>query len=144
MSNTPNLDAEEAFCAAKAVAPRVTLESIKARIKHCFTFTAGAAVEALVSTTIRSEMEVSKDGAPLSMIRLREMADLAMPQLDLLTIYVGILDNGWSVIGKSAPASPENYDEQKGRQLAEEDAIRQLWPLEGYLLREALSKADPS
>lgn len=58
--------------------------------------------------------------------------------LHLLTLCVLVLDNGWVMTGKSAPASPENFDVIKGQTFAYEDAIRQLWPLEGYLLRERL------
>ena len=50
--------------------------------------------------------------------------------------------NGFKVVGKSAPASPENFDPEKGRELAYEDAFRQLWPLEGYLLRERLAAGN--
>lgn len=57
----------------------------------------------------------------------------------LLTICVLTVKNGFKVVGKAAPASPENFDPEKGRELAYEDAFRQLWPLEGYLLRERLA-----
>jgi hypothetical protein len=46
--------------------------------------------------------------------------------------------NGFAVVGKSAPADPSNYDEELGKRFAKEDCIRQLWQLEGYLLREKL------
>ncbi len=49
------------------------------------------------------------------------------------------MQNGFTVIGKSAPASPENFDPEKGKRFAYEDAVKQLWPLEGYALRERLS-----
>ncbi len=56
-----------------------------------------------------------------------------------LTICLITMVNGFVVIGKSAPASVENFDADVGRRYAYEDAFRQLWPLEGYLLRERLS-----
>lgn len=62
------------------------------------------------------------------------------PQLKLLTICVLVMQNGFTVIGKSAPASPENFDPEKGNRFAYEDAIKQLWPLEGYALRERLAE----
>jgi hypothetical protein len=46
------------------------------------------------------------------------------------------VDNGFTVIGKSAPADPENFDAEYGMKLAYEDAIRQLWPLFGFALCE--------
>ena len=62
-----------------------------------------------------------------------------MPGMEVMTLYVIIMRNGFTVIGKSAPACPANFDAALGRKLAREDAIRQLWPLEGYLLREKLA-----
>lgn len=56
----------------------------------------------------------------------------------LLTLCVITMENGFTVIGKSAPASAANFDAEKGKTFAYEDAIRQLWPLEGYALRERL------
>jgi hypothetical protein len=59
--------------------------------------------------------------------------------LPSMTICVLQLDNGYVVVGKSAPTDPANYDEELGEQFAYEDALRQVWPLEAYLLRETLS-----
>lgn len=50
--------------------------------------------------------------------------------------------NGYIVLGKSAPADPENYDEELGRKFAMEDCIRQVWGMEGYLLCEKLKIFD--
>jgi predicted P-loop ATPase/GTPase len=62
--------------------------------------------------------------------------------LPTMTIAVLTLDNGFVVVGKSAPADPENYNEALGQQFARDDAIRQMWQLEGYLLRERLWQAE--
>lgn len=59
--------------------------------------------------------------------------------LKILTIHVIVMQNGFTVIGKSAPADAANFDADLGRKFAREDAIRQLWPLEGYALREQLA-----
>jgi hypothetical protein len=59
-----------------------------------------------------------------------------------MTIAVVIMQNGWAVVGKSAPADAENYNSELGRKFAYEDAIRQLWPLEGYLLRNRMYEAE--
>lgn len=56
-----------------------------------------------------------------------------------MTIAVLILKNGYCVIGKSSPADPKNFNFELGKQYAYEDALRQVWPLEAYLLREQLS-----
>ena len=46
-----------------------------------------------------------------------------------LTIAVLKLDNGWYLVGKSAPVDPSNFSQQHGRDLAYDDALRQAWPL---------------
>lgn len=63
----------------------------------------------------------------------------AMPGMELLTICILVMKNGFTVVGKSAPASPENFDAEYGKQLSYEDAVKQLWPLMGYALRDRLS-----
>lgn len=62
--------------------------------------------------------------------------------LELLTFCVLTLRNGFTVVGKSACASPTNFDERVGRQVARGDAIRQIWPLMGYELRTQLHNAE--
>lgn len=56
-----------------------------------------------------------------------------------LTICVLTLRNGYTLVGKSACASPENYDAALGNKIAREDARRQIWALEGYVLRSKLA-----
>jgi RPA family protein len=41
--------------------------------------------------------------------------------------------NGFQVIGYSSCVDPKDYDVAIGNKIAVEDAIRQLWKLEGYL-----------
>jgi hypothetical protein len=60
-----------------------------------------------------------------------------------LTVCCLTLQNGYSVIGQSAAASPENFNEEIGRKIARADARDKIWALEGYLLRERLSKVTP-
>ena len=60
-----------------------------------------------------------------------------------MTIALLTLANGFVVIGKSAPADPANFDLAVGQQFAYEDAVRQIWPLEAYLLRDKLTYHDP-
>ena len=54
------------------------------------------------------------------------------------------LRNGYSVVGYSAAASPENFDEAIGKKIAQEKAREQIWALEGYLLKERLSSGAAS
>lgn len=57
----------------------------------------------------------------------------------ILTLCTIKMQNGFYVVGESAPASPANFDAALGKKFARENAIRQLWKLEGYALRERLS-----
>lgn len=51
------------------------------------------------------------------------------------------LRNGFTVTGRTACASPENFNEDLGRRIAYEDARSKVWELEGYLLRQRLFEA---
>lgn len=62
--------------------------------------------------------------------------------MSCLTICVLVLKNGFTIIGKSACASPENFDRDLGAKIAREDARRQIWALEGYALRNRLAAAE--
>lgn len=93
------LKATEAESAANATAPRVTLESMEAKI---------------VATNY-----VVHEG--------------------VLTLCILKMANGFYVVGESAPASPENFSAELGKKFAYENAIRQLWKLEGYSLRDRLA-----
>jgi len=62
--------------------------------------------------------------------------------LAVLTVCLIVTRNGFTIIGKSAPASADNFDAELGRKLAYEDAVRQLWPLMGYALREKLHNEE--
>ena len=101
-------------------APRVTPDSIEAKIKGEFYFTA-------------------MDGAEMARERNH---DLEYPDptgpLPRLTICILELENGFTILGKSASASASNFDPELGKKIARADAFNQIWPLEGYLLRERL------
>lgn len=56
-----------------------------------------------------------------------------------MTVCLLTLRNGFTVTGESAAASPENFDEQIGRDIARRNARDKIWSLEGYLLREKLT-----
>lgn len=114
-STSQALQASEELSARGATHPRVSLADLNNAIGAEHYFTAGEAVAALGQPT--------NPNSPL----------------DLLTICILVLGNGFTVIGKSAPASPENFDPEKGRTFAREDAIRQLWPLMGFALRDRLA-----
>lgn len=64
--------------------------------------------------------------------------------MSCLTVAVLVLKNGFTVVGKSACASPENFDAELGAKIAREDARRQIWALEGYALRSQLAAGKGS
>lgn len=117
---------EQEIQAKGKTAPRVTPTSIKAAIAsaHYFTAQQGAigAIDVPASSEYAGDWEVPR----------------SIEALGLLTFCVLVLRNGFTVMGKSACASPENFDAEIGRKVAYEDAFNQVWPLEGYLLKEAL------
>lgn len=67
-----------------------------------------------------------------------KIANVAYHTHDHLTICILTMKNGFFVVGKAAPASPENYVREIGEKNAHEDAVKQVWQLEGYLLRQRL------
>jgi hypothetical protein len=56
-----------------------------------------------------------------------------------LTVCCLVLENGFTVTGESACASPENFNVELGQKIARDNAIQKIWALEGYLLKEKLS-----
>ncbi len=59
-----------------------------------------------------------------------------------LTVCCLTLENGYTVTGESACASPENFNREIGQKIARNNARNKIWGLEGYLLREVLSAGD--
>lgn len=56
----------------------------------------------------------------------------------VLTVCCLTLQNGFTVTGESACASPENFNAEIGQKIARQNAREKIWALEGYLLREKL------
>ena len=56
-----------------------------------------------------------------------------------LTVCCLTLQNGFTVTGASACASPENFNVEVGEKIARADARDKIWMLEGYLLKERLN-----
>jgi hypothetical protein len=55
-----------------------------------------------------------------------------------LTVCCLTLENGFTVTGESACASPENFNQEIGEKIAFENAREKIWALEGYLLKQRL------
>ena len=104
-------------------APRVTPADIEANIasEHYFTATDGSAGRAYHETT--ENVFAYENGQ----------------ELHLLTFCVLVLQNGFTVTGESACASPENFDAELGRKIARQNAVAKIWPLMGYELRSKLA-----
>jgi hypothetical protein len=54
------------------------------------------------------------------------------------TLCTLTLQNGYTIQGLSACVDVSNFDLQIGRKWSREDAVRKIWPLEGYLLAQSL------
>lgn len=59
-----------------------------------------------------------------------------------LTVCCMLLRNGFTVVGQSACASPDNFVEVMGERLAYDDARSKICMLEGYLLKQRLHDGD--
>lgn len=70
-----------------------------------------------------------------------EVFDAPLP-LQTLTFCILILENGFTVTGESACASPENFNAEIGKKIAYDNAREKIWLLEGYLLKEKLYQAS--
>lgn len=70
-----------------------------------------------------------------------EVFDAPLP-LQTLTFCILTLENGFTVTGESACASPENFDADIGKKIAYDNARNKIWLLEGYLLKENLHKQN--
>jgi hypothetical protein len=115
---------DEIKAAGADKAPRVTPDDLKANIVGEYYFTAG-------------------DGLSGEMVRhYKSPTYVYEKSLDLLTFCVLVLRNGFTVTGESACASPENFNAEIGRKIAREDAIKKVWPLMGYALKQKLSEGD--
>ena len=57
-----------------------------------------------------------------------------------LTVCALTLQNGFTVVGESASASPENFDADLGRKIARDNARNKIWALEGYRRRSKLAE----
>lgn len=110
-------NAIEAEIKAKGkTAPRITPDVIQRTIKSVHYFTAGDGVYSA---------ELHAHGQPVT----------NNESLNHLTFCVLILQNGFTVTGESACASPENYDYGIGCKIARQNAEQKIWALEGYVLK---------
>jgi len=114
-----SIEENEKLAAHNATEPRVSLADIEAEITYVAYMTGD---RYLAHATF---LESVGKQAP-------------SPDAGTLTICMVSMKNGWMVLGKSAPASPKNFNPVLGRRFAYEDCIRQLWQLLGYRLKSEL------
>lgn len=103
---------EQKIRAMGLTAPRIAPQDIELAIAGEYYFTAGEAAPRTIPEHFQS--------------------------LGLLTFCVLVLQNGFTVTGESACASPENFDAEIGREIARANAVNKVWPLLGYALKQAL------
>lgn len=93
--------------------------------------------EAIAASVQKTPFRVTLESIEAKVVREEYINPLAVPHL---TICVLVLQNGYSCIGTSAPADPANFDAAAGKTFARADALRKVWPLEGYLLRQEMAQ----
>lgn len=122
----------EAEIQAKGLtAPRVTPDAIEANIASEWYFTASEGVVG------KYALRLAQDGIGTYPDDLPKRPK----HLSLLTFCVLVLQNGFTVTGESACASPENFDAEIGRKIARENAKQKIWPLMGYALKQSLHES---
>jgi Phage protein (N4 Gp49/phage Sf6 gene 66) family len=113
-----SLKLDDEVAASVAKAPRVSLADIESQVEFKHTMNG--------LDLLPRSLQVSKEVAT---------------SLGCLTLAVVVLKNGFTVIGSSACASPENYDLALGEKFAYENALRQLWSHFDFCLRQKLEEA---
>ena len=104
---------EEEIQTKRLTAPRITLTDIEANIRGEYYFTAQDGIRGI---------------DPF-------VAQYTNRELSLLTFCILVLKNDFTVVGKSACASPENFDAEIGKEIAYNNAREKIWLLEGYFLK---------
>ena len=103
-----------------------------------------------MSTDKQIEQEIQEKGLTAPRITLDHIesvikyVDYHVFQTTQLTVCCLTLQNGFTVTGESACASPENFDADIGRKIALDNAKNKIWALEGYLLKQRLYDGDLS
>lgn len=97
----------------------VTKASIEAKIRNVYYINAGAAIKA--SDRGWNEKDIA--------------------ELNLVTICIIILENGFKVEGTSACVDSSRYNEAIGQEIAYKSAFEKIWDKEGYLLKQQMFEA---
>lgn len=100
--------------AKRAPEPKLNMEQAKAKLE---TLKHPRVTEETMKAQIESVAYMTPENAPIT------------------TICVLKMTNDFVFIGTSTPAAPENYNAAIGQRYAYENALRQIWTHEGYLLK---------
>lgn len=111
------LETSEKFYAEGATAPRITLDFLKSQIEVVYYMDGGTFASRATWTDWSDKAVSRKDHQPT-------------------TICMMVLRSGFVVLGQATPVSAANYDPVKGREIAYEQCIRQLWPLFGFAAKQ--------
>lgn len=95
---------------------KLTAADVAANIRREFYFTAAQGVQG------ESEMGTRPAGSAR--------------HLERLTFCVLVLQSGFTVTGESFVANEADFNAATGREVAKADALRKVWPLMAYALRE--------
>lgn len=152
-------DIEKEIQAKGLTAARVTPADIEENIVQEHYFTGEAGHDAIRFSWLfadhadRAELDAARSiqerASVMSLSAIRRDIDIAMGRdgcgydfeaIGLLTYCTLVLQNGFTVTGESACASPENFDAEIGRKIARQNAVQKIWPLMGYELKQRLSE----
>lgn len=125
---TKDAQIEQEIQAKGLTAPRITPADIQKNIRGECYFTAAHGWNGEAASDERTAGLVCPKDHPLQ----------------LLTFCVLTLQNGFTVTGESACASPENFDAEIGRKIARDNAVQKIWPLMGYELKQRLYEQQSS
>lgn len=124
--NKPDIETE--IQSKGKTAPRVAPEYIESIIVSEHYFTAANGHDGVEQYEIDTGANKTFNPAPT--------------ELTYLTFCVLVLQNGFTVTGESACASPENFDAEIGKKIARQNAFNKIWMLEGYLLKQKISNDE--
>lgn len=121
VASVTSAEIESAIVTKGLTAPRITIEAIEASVVGEYYLTGDEIAQA------------SKAHVKPWPVEPQHQANLGT-----LTICILLLRNGFMVVGKSAVASPVNFDAKLGREIARKDAVSQIWAPMGFELRSKL------
>lgn len=93
------------------------------------------AVDAQAAAVQKTPNRVTLDNMKARIVAEEFIQPKMLPTMLICVLQV---ENGFVLVGKAGAVDPENYDEKLCKQYAYEDALRQMWPLEAYLLCERM------